>query len=344
MARLTGSSGTYLGRLESSDVPAAARLSATVGWNQDEVDWDRLVSLYPDGVFAARHQGRLVGTATLAYYGEDLAWLGMVIVDPGWRGKGLGAALIDAALATAPGTAIGLDATDLGAPLYLRRGFTSVGSVERWTGVVQPVAASRGASGYLVRQAHVSDAAALVTFDLRESDIDRSRLLLRLLGEPSTSMVLVERGAAPVAYAVLRTGREQHHVGPVVAKDDAALIAVMNGVASVVGSTPVFVDVPGDGRPTAGVPSSNLATGNVSPGRLRPGGTGESRRMVGDWPAAFGLSLARSLRRMVRLEPDGLGQERPPGSTGSRAASLVPSARRVLIGSSLAAATGLEWG
>jgi len=293
-----------LSSLAPSDVTAAARLSAAVGWNQNEADWDRLIALQPDGVFAERDGDRLIGTATLMRYGHDLAWLGMVIVDKGRRGAGLGAALVDAALAAAPGVTIGLDATHLGAPLYLRRGFKSAGTVERWTGVLQPV--SRAAGGGSSRRAYAADAAALSAFDRQHAGVDRSRLLARLLTEPSTTVVVVEH-SGPLGYAALRRGREQLHVGPVVAGDVDSLAVVMNGVASLAGGAPLFVDVPASGLSAAGAPG----------------------QVTRDWPAAFGLQRARTLTRMVRLSPS---------------APHAPATPRLLVGPSLAAATGLEWG
>src|SRR5690606_21782784 len=201
-----------LSRLEPADVAAAARLSAVVGWNQNEADWERLVTLHPEGAFAVRDEDGLVGTATLVRYGDRLAWLGMVIVAPERRGEGLGAALIDRALAAAvPGSTVGLDATDLGAPLYLRRGFVSVGSVQRWAGVLVPVAADVGSDG-VARQAEPADLDSLATFDIAACGVDRRPLLARLLAEPATSVWVVQRGGAPVAYAALRSGRERLHV------------------------------------------------------------------------------------------------------------------------------------
>ncbi len=259
-----------LGVLGAADVPAAAALSRSVGWNQDEADWGRLVALHPEGALAARADGELVGTATLVRYGKALAWLGMVIVDPRRRGEGIGAALLDAALAQlAPDDVVGLDATDLGAPLYERRGFARVGAIERWSGALVPPAGGAPVPGTAVRRAAPEDAAALAAFDRSVAGVDRGDLLARLLAEPGTEVLAAVRAEAVVAYAASRTGRERRHVGPVVAADGAALVGVLNAVAAALSGAEVFLDA---------VQSQDRTL------RLE------------DW----GLEVARTLGRMVR--------------------------------------------
>ncbi|HZK80536.1 MAG TPA: GNAT family N-acetyltransferase, partial [Humisphaera sp.] len=122
-------------RLTEHDLPAALRLSTQAGWNQLEADWRRLITLWPQGCFAGRKDGKLIATATLATYGQSLGWIGMVLVDERHRGHGFGGALLAAALLAAKELGVqtvGLDATDLGWPVYLRRGFRDVGGIDRW--------------------------------------------------------------------------------------------------------------------------------------------------------------------------------------------------------------------
>ena len=68
--------------LFESDIPAAMTLKEAAGWNQTEEDWRRLLSLEPSGCFAAIKDERLIGTTTTTTYANELAWIGMVLVDP----------------------------------------------------------------------------------------------------------------------------------------------------------------------------------------------------------------------------------------------------------------------
>ena len=76
--------------LKSEDVGKAFPLSSQAGWNQTYPDWIRLLELNPDTCYLFRMGNRVAGSTSLVTYGSDLAWIGMVIVDIAFRGKGIG--------------------------------------------------------------------------------------------------------------------------------------------------------------------------------------------------------------------------------------------------------------
>jgi hypothetical protein len=105
--------------LTDDDLPAAMDLSAGAGWNQLEMDWSRLLSLSPGGCFGGWVNGELVATSTALNYEDGPCWIGMVLVSE--RHFGHGRHIFQRALVHAreSGTSlIGLDATDMGRPLY----------------------------------------------------------------------------------------------------------------------------------------------------------------------------------------------------------------------------------
>ena len=127
--------------LTAGDLDGALRLSTQAGWNQVAADWRRLLDLSTSGCLAGRLDGSLVATATVASFGAAAHWIGMVLVDEAMRGKGLGSTMFARIIARARergGDAVGLDATDLGRPVYLKQGFTDVAPIDRWTGMLRP--------------------------------------------------------------------------------------------------------------------------------------------------------------------------------------------------------------
>ena len=109
--------------LTLSDPDGALALSTAIGWNQRAEDWRMLLRIAPSGSFAAVADGRVVGTAIGIDYGR-FGWIAMMLVDPAYRGRGLGARLLERAMTALPPTLpIRLDATPLGRPLYRRFGF-----------------------------------------------------------------------------------------------------------------------------------------------------------------------------------------------------------------------------
>src|SRR4030095_5850407 len=129
------------GRIEirllfESDIPAAMKLKEAAGWNQTEDDWLRLIALEPEGCFGAVKDGCLVGTTTTTTYGSDLAWIGMVLVEPECRRLGIATSLMKTAMDFLDGkvAVVKLDATPQGKPVYEKFGFQVESVIERWVG------------------------------------------------------------------------------------------------------------------------------------------------------------------------------------------------------------------
>src|SRR5258705_1298735 len=77
-----------------SHIPAALRLNELAQWNQTENDWLRLLRLEPNGCFCATIGDEVVATTTTTTYGHELAWIGMVLVDPEFRRLGIATRLM----------------------------------------------------------------------------------------------------------------------------------------------------------------------------------------------------------------------------------------------------------
>ncbi|HKQ56376.1 MAG TPA: GNAT family N-acetyltransferase [Candidatus Eisenbacteria bacterium] len=197
-----------LGSLRASDLEAALALSAGEGWNQTAADWSRLLGLEPSGCFAARDGERLVGTVTTTTYGRELAWIGMMVVHPEHRGRGIGAALMRMALDHLRGLGVAcvkLDATPAGQPLYASLGFEPEAEFERWQGVPS----IRGGAD---EPSWDDDARRRVAaLDRNAYGVDRERLLVALM-ENGTSAVVDGEG-----FALARPGRAATYIGPLIA-------------------------------------------------------------------------------------------------------------------------------
>ena len=93
--------------MTAADLPLG--LCRAAGWNQIEADWRRFLDLQLDGCFVAELDGASVGTTTTCVFGR-VAWVAMALVAEAVRGRGVGAALLGAALADPhrPGAALAL--------------------------------------------------------------------------------------------------------------------------------------------------------------------------------------------------------------------------------------------
>jgi GNAT superfamily N-acetyltransferase len=156
--------------LEAKDVTRALALSRAVGWNQTPADWALVIEMNPQGCFAVECDGQLVATTSTIRYGTDLAWVGMVLTHPEYRGRGYARTLMESALDHLSDVAtVKLDATEMGRPLYKKLGFTDECATERWIRPARPSAPA--AAGAFTPQPEL---------DKQAFGADRSALLARL--------------------------------------------------------------------------------------------------------------------------------------------------------------------
>ncbi len=127
--------GIRLRVMTIDDIPEAMRLKDIAGWNQTAPDWQRFLSATLDGCFVAEHEGRVIGTTTTIIYEGRFAWIGMVLVEPQFRGLGIGTALLERAISYLDAQGVPcmkLDATPQGRVLYEKLGFVPEYENERW--------------------------------------------------------------------------------------------------------------------------------------------------------------------------------------------------------------------
>jgi predicted N-acetyltransferase YhbS len=224
-------------RLTPGDVDAVLRLCGLAGWNQTRPDIRRLLALEPDGCFAACDGGAVVGTVTTTVYGPELAWVGMVLVDPQFRRRGIATALTAAALdhLRRCGVAtVKLDATPAGRPVYERLGFEPESLLERWAG--EPQDADAGT----VSEGSWDDVAAA---DRAAFGADRGPLLRAAIADAGPPLVARDRRGEVAGYALTRPGSRAGYVGPLIADDPAAARDLLAAALVRLGGGPVFLDI-----------------------------------------------------------------------------------------------------
>ena len=225
--------------LFESDITAAMRLKEAAGWNQTEEDWRRLLLLDPDGCFAAVKDGRLVGTTTTTSYGNDLAWIGMVLVDPQERRQGIATKLMNVAMAYLNGkvATVKLDATAQGKPVYERFGFQVESRVERWSGTMK--ARDAETSNVLDHES----SRELLALDRLAFQSDRSKLIQKLIDDACAPPVLLRAADGALGgYALARRGTNGDYIGPVVAKAPQYVESLLDQVLSQLPGRRVYID------------------------------------------------------------------------------------------------------
>ena len=126
----------HLRVMTKADICAAQRVKEIAGWNQTKTDWERFLEASETGCFVAELDGQVCGTATTISFENRFAWVGMVLVDPAFRGRGIGTRLLERTIEYLDALripSIKLDATPQGKPLYEKLGFLPEYEIERWS-------------------------------------------------------------------------------------------------------------------------------------------------------------------------------------------------------------------
>jgi len=227
--------------LTEQDIPFGMRLKDIARWNQTPDDWKRFLALSPDGCFVAEWEGQQAGTATTTTYGDRFGWVGMVLVAPEMRRKGIGTRLLKHAithLEEAGVASVRLDATPLGKELYDTLGFQDDYELERMEGVAQEA----GGLGTAMKAGDVAEVAA---FDAERFGADRSKMLATLCRQAPQLCFLSRSSAGALdGYIMARPGQNAYQIGPWIATHPDAAEGLFRRTLTALGGRRVFLDVP----------------------------------------------------------------------------------------------------
>ncbi|MHC4054635.1 GNAT family N-acetyltransferase [Bradyrhizobium sp. 25ACV] len=207
----------HIVQLGVDDAIAGLALSTEAHWNQTDEDWR--IFLRDGVVFGIRDGMRLVATAALLPYSGNNAWISMVLVSGKHRRRGFATRLVDACLETARqnGLTSWLDATPDGAAVYGPLGFTPTLQLRRLK-LLKPARAEAPPSSSATLD-------ALRIRDRRATGFDRTALL-SAFAQRSGSRIVGAHGA----IALVRDGRTARHIGPLLANDAAAALALVDTI------------------------------------------------------------------------------------------------------------------
>jgi GNAT superfamily N-acetyltransferase len=214
--------------MTTADISAGMRLKEIAGWNQTQKDWHRFLEANSDGCFVAEWYGQVAGTVATIIYSNVLAWIGMVLVDPQFRGKGIGTALLAKALDALSARQIPcvkLDATPEGRLIYERQGFQAEYAIERCVlkrqGAINTVVAANSRTE-TAEPCGTNDIESILTMDREIFGADRGALLKSVASAAPEFVIAAQQSSSLEGYALGRKGSRADHLGPWVASSALA--------------------------------------------------------------------------------------------------------------------------
>jgi GNAT superfamily N-acetyltransferase len=227
--------------IDATESEAVWPLSIEAGWNQNVADW-RFMLGAGRGFGLRGADGRWQASSLVLPLGQKLAWISMVLVTRERRRGGVGTGLLNRCIAEVAenGAVAGLDATELGRPIYLPLGFHDLYKISRW----HFDRATDVSSDIPVRPFTLADLSKLALYDRALSGMERPTLLAHLATrQPGLAWVAEAPGGRLAGFALGREGRVASSIGPVVADSETIGLALIAKAASAVPG-PFIIDVP----------------------------------------------------------------------------------------------------
>jgi GNAT superfamily N-acetyltransferase len=227
----------------TNDLNQAISLSNSEGWNQTEKDWKLLLENPINICIVAEYDNKVIGTATALNHSDKIAWIGMVLVDKSFRGRGVGKRLLTNIIGALKNVdSIKLDATPAGLPLYQKLGFIDEYKIYR---MINPELHSFKKQLFNYEPVNIDQKSFsdVLKLDKRIFGTARTYLLQTLLRNYPGKAYLIKRNNKIDGYMFGRDGVRFNYIGPVFAfSHDSARILISKALESL-NNQPVALDI-----------------------------------------------------------------------------------------------------
>ncbi|MFK4423067.1 GNAT family N-acetyltransferase [Bacillus sp. RC51] len=206
-------------------------LSSHNGWDYNREEIEMILNtgiVY--GVVNEREE--LIASAAIILYGETLASIGMVIVHPDYKGRGIGKIITDLCVKSVlTQTPIMLIATDEGKILYEKLGFRAVSYVSKY--ICNSYNANYHCVGneeYIVNYEE-RDLEEIIQIDKDAFGTNREEFLKYRIIQSEQCIVTKDAQQNVLGYGLSIQTSENKIIGPVVAKNDAMAMKIVHYLA-----------------------------------------------------------------------------------------------------------------
>lgn len=233
------------------DLNVVLQWAADEGWNPGLDDATAFHAADPAGFLIKEVDGKPAAAISVVNHDPDVAFLGLYLCKPEFRGQGHGIDVWRAGIAHAGSRSIGLDGVPDQQKNYAASGFVRYGNTVRYEGLIAPTADAR------IRQASSSDLETLVSRDTKASGIKRTAFARSWFTDTLTRQTMVLMEEANIAgFATFRRCRVGSKIGPLYAGSESDARALLSANPFGKQDAPCFVDIAGQTAPLAKVVKS----------------------------------------------------------------------------------------
>jgi GNAT superfamily N-acetyltransferase len=273
-------------RMVPEDEGFFLKLISLTGWGNTAADFRRMLLYEPRGCFLASVDGVNVGMVNSTRYGS-VGWIGNLVVHPGHRGGGIGAALMIRAiehLTDSGAASIRLDAVEKAIPLYERLGFKAEHLSLRFNGLGMAFDAPD------VEEMNSINLESALDIDARYFGADRERMLRRVFEDfPDYCFVASEEGVVR-GYIMAKRGESNVRIGPWVCEPSRAELArsLLRRLMDVTAGEKLWIGVPEGNRASVEILTAHGFSSLPSSLRMCYG----ERSIMGDPRGRFSIGAA----------------------------------------------------
>ncbi|SFJ26260.1 GNAT family N-acetyltransferase [Thermoflavimicrobium dichotomicum] len=231
-------------QLTSHDIQDIVNLSTLLGWDYSAEEIHLI--LETGFLFGHRnHRGKVISTAAIFPYKKNFASLGVVMVDPDFRRRGLATQLVQKCMETVSGIPIMLIATEEGKPLYEKLGFKTAGTLYKLIAQKYKGTQTVHVDDYTIHSLTDAHMKAILKLDQQAFGADRGTFLKKRIKQATLRAVLLNQSKEVAGYALGVQTPELLIIGPVIAPNSLAASLLVQHIASR-HPGPMRIDIPSE--------------------------------------------------------------------------------------------------
>lgn len=241
---MTKSSLPQYRKLSREELDVVIDWAANEGWNPGLHDAAAFWAADPDGFYGMFLEGELIGSASIVSYRGEMGFVGLFIVKPDWRGKGLGTQFWHFFIGRIkerlkPGAPAALDGVFAMQEYYAKSGFVFLHRNLRMLGT--------GEKGMI--DAGLVDLSAVpfeevVEYDQAHFGAVRGEFLHSWIMAEGGLALGMRRGEKLVGMGVVRPCQRGFKIGPLFADDAEVADRIFRGLSSHAAGQPLFLSIP----------------------------------------------------------------------------------------------------
>lgn len=226
--------------MKKDDLKLAIKWAENEGWNPGVYDEDSFYPTDPDGFFMGYLRQEPVSCISAVAYDNKFGFLGLYIVKPEFRGKGMGIKIWEKGLEYLQDRNIGLDGVSAQQQNYKNYGFKPSHKNIRFSGIVEGIHDISenlcALKSFPVKK--------LVKYDTKIFSTNRSKFLVKWINQNQSRALGFLSGNDLSGYGVIRPCGVGFKIGPLFAENEQIAQELFKGLTqNLIGKT-VFLDVP----------------------------------------------------------------------------------------------------